>query len=59
VAPFQERHAHKIAVAVAEKIKYEISDAARLAGEVLEQIEDRAPVVIERDDLAIDDGSIQ
>ena len=54
-----ERQTHKIAVVIAEKIEYEISNPTRLAGEVLDQIEHWSSVIIERDDFAIDDGSIR
>ena len=36
-------------VLVAEKVEEKITDAARLTGEVLEQVEDWSAIVIERD----------
>jgi hypothetical protein len=43
----------------AEQIEHEVPDASRLAGEILEQVEDGSPVVIERDNLAVYDGPIR
>ena len=53
-----QRQAGNITILVAEQIEHEIADSARLAREVLEQIEDWSSVVSERDDLSIEHDSI-
>jgi hypothetical protein len=46
-------------VLVTEKVEEKITDVSRLAREVLEQIKDGSPIIVERDDLAVDDSSLR